>query len=356
MLESKKIFIDTQYYVKKGLNFDYQTLSSFKDLCKQDKLTNFTTSVVQQEVYKKIKDSTTEALSIIKDFKRKRHLLTAINQDFNCSIFDQINNDDIYEQANTLFDNFLEECNTTIVDSSNVNTEDILELYFNQSPPFSEKKQKEFPDAISLLSLKTNLTNDEKIYIVSDDPDMNNFCKTDTQMISIESLEKVLDLYNQHDENITIKIKKYISEHDSEIKEKIESILKDAEMYNNSSWEDSEINDFHITNIGVINPNIINIEDDKCITIFDIDIEFEIHASGPDYINSSIYDKEDGKLYVFDTTDRIEYIDKTFTVEIVFTYEIEGLTLKDIEIDSLTIVSILSGIEVDIEEEPDYYV
>ncbi|WP_294885256.1 MULTISPECIES: PIN domain-containing protein [unclassified Sulfurimonas] len=356
MLESKKVFIDTQYYIQKGLDFDYPALSSFRDLCKQDKLINFTTSVVRQEVYGKIKDSTTVALGIIKDFKRKRHILTAINQNFNCSVFDDINHDVIYEQANISFDNFLKECSTTIVDSSEINAEDLLELYFNQSPPFSEKKKKEFPDAISLLSLKSHLDTDEKIYVVSDDPDMNEFCKTDTQMISVESLEKVLDLYNQHDENITIKIKEYISEHDSQIKEKIESILKDTEIYNNSTWEDSEINDFHITGIGTINPNIINIKDDGCLTMFDIDIEFEIHASGPDYINSSIYDKEDGKLYVFDTVERIEYIDKTFTVEIEFIYEIEDSTLKEIEIDSLDIANISSGIEVDVDESPDYYV
>ena len=144
MLESKRIFIDTQYYVKKGLDFDYHTLSSFKDLCEQEELINFTTSVVQQEVYRKIKDSVTASLGIIKDFKRKRHMLTSINQDFNCSIFDTINSVDIYKKANISFDNFLDECNTTIIDSSDVNTEDILKLYFNQSPPFSEKKKKNF--------------------------------------------------------------------------------------------------------------------------------------------------------------------------------------------------------------------
>jgi len=353
VLESKKIFIDTEYYVRKGLNFNFSTLVNFKELCEEEELSNYTTSVVKQEVYQKIHDSVTNALGIIKDFKRKRHILTSIDEDFNCSIFDIIDKNDIYQKATLPFDNFLEHCNTFIVDSTNVNSEDVLKLYFNQAPPFSEKKNKEFPDAISLLSLKSYLSEGEKLYVVSDDPDMTNFCQTDTQLISIESLEKILDLYNQHEHNISQKIKEYMEHNNELIKEEIKNQFEDYEVYNNSSWEDSEVDEFTVLSIGIFEPNIIDITDELCIVVFDTDIELEITVTGPDY-NNSIYDKEDRKHYVFGTTTKTEYILKTFTIEMELSYEINNSTLENIEIDNIYINGASSEIEVEIEENSPY--
>ena len=355
MLETKNIFIDTQYYVKAGLNFQNSSFQKLESLCQDGELVNFTTSVVKEEVNDKVKGTVVEALSIIKNFKRKRHILTAINEDLECNIFDNIDENDIFEKSNAIFENHLDRCSTQIIDASDVDTEEILKLYFNKKSPFSEKKKNEFPDAISLLSLKSAL-DDKKIYIVSDDSDMKNFCASDTNFISIESLEIVLDLYNKHKhkhrDNIANNIKMYITSEQESIEDKIKEHLKDCEVYN-TGWEDSEVTSFDVDNISTIEPNIINLEDNYCLIAFDVDINLNVRVTGPDY-NNSMYDREDGYRYVFGTSDRKEVVSKNFRVELELSYEIEAPKLTNIEIIDTTILDCLSGVEVNIEENSPY--
>lgn len=350
MLETKNIFIDTQYYIKTGLNFKNSSFKKFESLCQEGELINFSTSVVKQEVDEKVKETVDEALKIINNFKRKKHVLTAINESFECTMFDNMNIESVYQESSCIFEDYLDNCHTKVIDANAVNTEELLKLYFEKKAPFSEKKKSEFPDAISLLSLKSVL-GDEKIYIVSDDNDMKNFCDSDTSFISIESLEMVLDLYNQHKESLVKSIKKYITT-EQELNEKIKEYLESCEVYN-TAWEDSEVTSFNVKNIGKIEPNIINLEDTYCLIAFDVDIDLNVKVTGPDY-NNSAYDKEEGYRYVFDTSSREEDVNKNFRIELELSYEIEAGKLKDIEIVDITIMECLSGIEVNIEENSPY--
>ncbi|MGH1399522.1 MAG: PIN domain-containing protein, partial [Alphaproteobacteria bacterium] len=64
----------------------------------------------------------------------------------------------------------------------------VLNDYFDMKPPFSSKKQSEFPDAIVLSSLENWCKSWRKLYIVSGDPDFENFCSNSKNLIHINSL------------------------------------------------------------------------------------------------------------------------------------------------------------------------
>ena len=62
-LETRNVFIDTQSFVKMGLNFNHPALESFREQCRNGNLFHLNTSVVQRELISKIDDSIGQALS-----------------------------------------------------------------------------------------------------------------------------------------------------------------------------------------------------------------------------------------------------------------------------------------------------
>ncbi|GAB6190753.1 PIN domain-containing protein [Desulfocastanea catecholica] len=357
MLETKKVFIDTQYFVKAGLHFDNAPLKSFKQHCHDGELENFSTSVVEKEVEAKIRSSVNEALDARKTFMRKARLLSALDDSKIQSLFSEISDEEIHDSALKVFEEYLKDCKTTIVDASKVKAEDLLNLYFNKKPPFGDgKKKSEFPDAISILSLKSQLGADEKIYIVSDDKDLKSFCDSDPQLVSVESLDKLLDIYNIHRDKRVEKVKKFFDTNRSEVEDKITSYLEGCDVYNSSSWEDAEVDDgLSVVSVGKIDPHVVFINDEESSVTFDIDVEFEVTVTGPDF-NNGTYDKEDGVIYTFGSTSNTVTILTTYAVEIYLMYKFVDGELKDPQIEDIHISGVTGGIEVSVEEnEYDYY-
>lgn len=54
ILEARKVFIDTQSFVKAGLNFGSYALNSFRRLCESEEFFHISTTVVDREVKDKI--------------------------------------------------------------------------------------------------------------------------------------------------------------------------------------------------------------------------------------------------------------------------------------------------------------
>jgi hypothetical protein len=135
-----------------------------------------------------------------------------------------------------VFDDFMSACSTEVVKADGVDADHLLSLYFGRKPPFGEgKKKSEFPDAISLLSLKSRLQGDEKIYIVSEDDDLKSFCADDPSFICIETLDKLLDIYTTHTNARHEQVKQYFIENEKAIKQRITELLEASDVYNSSA-------------------------------------------------------------------------------------------------------------------------
>ncbi|HDJ1438108.1 TPA: DUF4935 domain-containing protein [Serratia rubidaea] len=350
-METKYVFIDTQSFVKAGLHFDNLPFNTFVKYCKAHELIHISTTVVEREVKGKIKESVGAALSSINTFRKKARILSSLDDERVRGLFEVVPDDYVYEKSVEVFDEFLNACSTQILDASTINTEEILSLYFDRKPPFSEgKKKSEFPDAISMLSLEEFLSEDEKIYIVSEDTDLISFCGSNEKFISVESLTKMLDIYTTFNNARIEQVKQYIIASEGSIKQMITQFLEECEVYNLSNWDGAEVDDgLTVLNLGEIEPSVLYIDDEQSQISFDIDVDFEVTVSGPDYINA-IYDHEDGKLYAFDSTSRTCTINEKFTVELSLYYDsIEG-RLENFWEDGLYIEGTAGGIEVSVEE------
>ena len=78
-------------------------------------------------------------------------------------LIDKVNRNVLAEKAKANLDAFIEKLNVEIMDSSQVDVEQIFDDYFSYAAPFenNEKKRKEFPDVL----LQHRLENDFQIVI-----------------------------------------------------------------------------------------------------------------------------------------------------------------------------------------------
>lgn len=351
-LESRIVFIDTQSYVKMGLNFNHPALQAFLALCKEKKLSHLTTSVVKREVESKIKTSIEEALNSLQGFRRKARLLEKIDDENIKALFNEIEDEEVHKKAIAVFDSFLDESNSKILDAKSVDAEEILELYFERKAPFGDgKKKSEFPDAISIHSLLQEI-GANKSYVISDDSDMKNACNSNKSLISIDTLDKFLDLYNEHESIITDLVKKYLATIDAHIKGKIKDEINDSWAYNEAPWEDSEVDEFRVIEVYDYDPTVVWVDEEECLITFDIDVYIEFTVSGPDF-NGGIYDKEEGRMYTFGTTSQSGSTTKTFTIELGFSYDFDDGKLKNIDETEFYISGLSDGVGVYMEENGD---
>lgn len=352
MLETRKVFIDTQSFVKAGLHFDGPAFKSFRKYCEANELFHVSSSVVEREVKSKIESSVKEAISAIQTFRRKARLLSSLEDEKIKGLFGDIPEEDIYKKSQDVFEEFMDACSTDVVGADGIDAEELLSLYFDRKAPFGDgKKKSEFPDAISILSLKSYLKDNEKIYVVSDDGDLKAYCDGDPKFIYVESLDKLLDTYTTHTNVRHDQVKQYFIKYEVEIKQKIANFLENCDVYNSSTWEDAEVDDgLTVLNLGDIDPSVLYIDDEESQITFEIDVEFEVTVTGPDF-NNGIYDSEDGRLYTFASTSRTEVFSATYTVEIFLHYEFVDGKIENVEDDGLYIAGTAGGIEVSVDED-----
>lgn len=347
-LKSRYIFIDTQSFVKMGLNFNHAALQAFLELCKDKKLFHLTTTVVRREVESKIQLSIQEALKSLRDFRRKARILEKTDNENLKLLFKDLDEEEIQRKAIAVFERFLSETHSKILTADSVDTEKILELYFGQEAPFSSKKKFEFPDAISLYSLLQEI-GENIIYVISEDSDMKTFCETNAFLISIDTLDKFLDLYNEHENAITELIKDYLRTIEKDIKIRIEEGIEESWVYNSAPWEDSEVSGLSVVEVFDLEPTIIWIDEKECLITFDVDVDIEYEVTGPDPGNS-FYDKEEKRMYIFDTKIQVGSDTKTFSVEIGFSYNLRDSKLENIEETTFYISGLSDGIEVYLDD------
>jgi hypothetical protein len=347
-LITRNVFIDTEFFVKANLDFNSRTIKSFEELCETSEFRHITSTIVVKEVKRKIIEQIKEALKGIKNFRRKAAVLKEYDDDNIRNLFVEINEDDIETKALTAFSDFLEISKATVVDMAKVNLNEVIDMYFDQTSPFSARKPNEFRDAFTLLAIRSALRVNEKVYVVSEDPDHKSFCETNDGFVNVETLSALLDIYNKHDNQRAQFIEQFLERKKDDIIQKIKEKLQTAEGYNVSTWDDSEVDSFEVIEIEDFEPKIIHLDDESCQITFDVTVQFRVEATGPN-TETGHYDKEDGVLYTFESTRNEEEEEKEFSVELDLSFEIDEEGLINDEFN-LYIKGLSAGIEFNVEE------
>jgi hypothetical protein len=349
-LRTRNIFIDTQAFVKAGLDFQSRVIKAFVDASGSGELNHIMTSISRSEIRDKITESIKDALNRVIDFRRKAKILEGSADPVILGLFAQYDPAHVHKLAQDVFQSFIDDSKAKILSLEKVNAEDVFSRYFSQEPPFQEgKKKHEFPDAFSLLAIKHHLNDREECYVVSEDSDLKAFCAANPQFILVEDLGKLLDVYNSHDAMRFAFVKDFIAHNVIPIKRSIEEQVDEAEFYNNSTWEDAEVISHTVRGIDDFEPDIIYIDDESCVVSFVVDVRSLVEVEGPDYVNG-IYDRESGHVVTFDNTLREDEVEIEVKVEIELDFEVKDdeFVVQEMRV---RLPEISRGIEVGIEEE-----
>lgn len=352
-LETRNVFIDTEFYVKASLDFSSRTLEAFKEICDEGELKHITSTIVIKEVQRKITEQITEAIGGVVNFRRKAKSLKNSKDKIIQNLFKEFDQQKTIDDAVSTFNDFIKNSKTKVVDLKRIDANEVMDLYFERKPPFiSEKKKNEFRDAFSLLAIRSALKAKDKVYVVSADPDHVLFCEHNPKFISIDTLSKLLDIYNAHHDKRAEFIKNLLEERTDQIKEEIKRQLEAAGGYNDSTWEDADVDDYTIAEIKDFEPSIIHLDDQSCQIVFDVDVSYSVTVTGPDFVNGR-YDREDDRLYTFDETTREEHGNLDLSVEIELSYEMDNGDFINEEMN-INVQGISSGIEFSVDETPDH--
>lgn len=353
-LQTRNVFIDTQSFVKAGLDFRSKAIQAFADAASDGAFNHLMTTITVQEVKDKIHDAIKEGLNRVMDFRRKAKMLETSTNPIIAGFFAEYDHGSVQSHAQEVFQGFIDDSNATVLDLSKVDANEVFRKYFQHEAPFQEgKKKDEFPDAFSMLAIEASLGKDEKCYVVSEDPDLKAFCAANNRFLLIEDLAKLLDLYNSHDEDRAAAIKAYLAAHDGDIRKAITEQVNDAEFYNVSTWDDAEVNSHMVNGVDDFDPDIISIDDETCLASFDVTVHYEVVVDGPDFING-YYDREEDRMYAAGKTRREETSSLDVTVEIEMSFEVQNnkFVITDMHVH---VANLGSGIEIAVEESESFY-
>ncbi|MDM0013444.1 PIN domain-containing protein [Variovorax sp. J22P168] len=353
-LQTRNVFIDTQSFVKAGLDFRSKAIRAFADAAGDDEFNHLMTTISVQEVKNKIHDAIKEGLGRVMDFRRKAKMLETSTNPVIAGFFAAYDQASVQSHAQDVFQEFIDDSNATVLDLSKVDANEVFRRYFQHEAPFQEgKKKDEFPDAFSMLAIEANLKNDEECYVVSEDSDLMAFCAENKRFLLIEDLASLLDLYNSHDEERATAIKSYLAIHDEQIRKEIADEVERAEFYNVSTWDDAEVHSHTVIGVDNFDPDIISMDDETCLVSFDVAVHYEVVVEGPDFING-YYDREEDRMYAAGKSRREESSSLDVSVEIEMFFEVQEN--KFVITDMIVQVPNLgSGIEIAVEETESYY-
>lgn len=291
-LLTSNVFIDSSIYIKRNFSFNDYLLGQIARLSANNHIKLYISDIVINEVINKIDDRTKETKSALEVLRKKGMLLRNIEQ--YDVVFNHETSNLISSVVKKQFDDFVSISKAVKVPVDTVSVDKLLEGYFKMTPPFSNVKKTEFPDAINLLALDNwCLNKSEQMYVISIDNDLVNYCEGSQNLHCLDSVDSFLNLVTSSDEyrhNFVIGVVEKNFEH-------IEEAISDNFEWHSFSLEneDGSVETVNVLSIELEDEiNIIELDKDSAILQFEVRITFEAEVSYTDYENS-VYDKEEGK-------------------------------------------------------------
>jgi|ERR1700730_873037 len=186
-LRTQFVFIDTQAFRRARFDWSGRSLSRLVELAQQGHLRLLVSDVTTREVKSQLRVLLAEAnasLSKHSGLLQQLGVSSAIDR-----VRDQSTALSTLEAA---FDQFLQDTRAINIPLIS-NLTGVLDDYFAQRPPFSTKKKSEFPDAISIASLRLWCEqNRAAAYIVSEDGDLRACCSESGPLFHAESINDII--------------------------------------------------------------------------------------------------------------------------------------------------------------------
>lgn len=186
-LRTKYVFVDTQALRKARFDWTGRTLSKLAEFAARGQLSLLVTEVIIGEVKSQLAELLAEANNAV-----IKHSSILGQLDASGALDRLRDQETALSTLEKAFNNFLQRTDAVNVPLIS-NIKDVLGDYFARRPPFSTKKKAEFPDAISIASIRQWCKQaDATAYVVSDDPDLKACCPDDGPLFHVESIAEII--------------------------------------------------------------------------------------------------------------------------------------------------------------------
>jgi len=252
-LRTKHVFIDTQAFRKARFDWNGWSLSKLAEFAKQGQLRLLVTDVTVREVKSQLHELLTEAnSSLTKHSGILEQLGASVAID---RLRDQVTALSTLEGA---FDEFLKRTNAVNVPLIS-DIKGVLDDYFARRPPFSTKKKAEFPDAVTIASVRLWCQqNRSTAYIVSEDLDLRECCSEAGPLFHVESIAEIIShatvSQELHDAlEKALRASEYLSERLAEEIKELDVEISRASFHGRGVIAAAKIDNVHSVNVTWVN-------------------------------------------------------------------------------------------------------
>ncbi len=316
IMKSWNVFIDTSVFISSNFNLDSKAFSSLRSLCNSGHVTIILSDITIEEIKANLLKSITKAKSTIKKASSEAMVLKNLDTDNYKFLFNKFNKEDIFQILQAQITTFIQKCNVKIIKATEISPKDIFHNYFQCKPPFGEgKKKSEFPDAFVIAAMcEWCETNNEKMYIVSEDPDFQKAIVKKDRLEYFPSLSRLIETILA-DENIWISIihdqmkchREMIFDSIADQVKEYEMLVEDADSDAEAFVEDVSIIDLSDESVIQISGNMATIEANVLAHL-----NIDVNCYDPD---SWYKDSEDKTIHYWDKIEDIFERKMDFEVE-----------------------------------------
>lgn len=355
------VYLDTNAYISAKYIFDSGNLGALKKLVAASKIAVLYTSATIGEVKHHIAKDISAAVIQYNRVLRKE--LPVLNGDsiYNLKSLDE---NKVVSSVMDKLDVFIDMDGVEQISLNPLDAEKLFDDYFNQNPPFENKKPTEFKDAIMINAIKQyQSTAQKQICIVSNDEGFRKAFIDDDNFITFEFLSGLLKHYNKSEEEIAY-VSEFISDKigDGDFDEIIKDYLSDFDI-DRGYYGEWNIDSGDIDGICC---KLLYIEeiDGKYVANITADVEMSIDITYRDE-DTSYYDKDEDEYLIEHFIHAIEKHSVTISIAMVFDiekneeemtlsdfYVVEDKRLKYINLDENTMFD-SEEIDNTLHEEPD---
>lgn len=189
------LFIDSSIYISSGFNFESGSFAAVKKYCIGNVVQLLIDSIVTNEVTTHIKNDIGKAIADVNNKLKNSSLCGLKNANKIVLLDESMLVEFILKQWNA----FLDTCKVNNLLYTDIQIADILDDYFNRTPPFKNSKDKknEFPDAVMIKSLKHFMQSQNintKLLVVSGDKIWKDCFEGDSRVQYSENISAALEI------------------------------------------------------------------------------------------------------------------------------------------------------------------
>ena len=234
------------------------------------------------------------------------------------------------------FDKIIIETPFIIIPYDDIDFTKIIEDYFSEKPPFKEgDKKSEFPDAFIMSSIEKYCEkNRVKITAISNDSDW--LCYKPTNFETSNNIDSIFEdiVKEKRKDNPIGFVTNLLEINKIKILSQIKKHITQNVYFENTDYIDSEITNFAIRELELLNEAITYIDDISVEVIFNINIDMSADVTYPDYENA-YWDNEDKIYYFLEEVTSNHDFDESVDVLLSIEYDLEDESFFEVEVKSV---------------------